>query len=60
MKGTWGTIISFLLLVAILVGSAVITNAFARAMYNRCEKCGSLNAKRRKHCRVCNNPIEVK
>jgi uncharacterized OB-fold protein len=41
----------------ILILSAVITNLFARKMYNRCVKCGTLNAKRRANCRACN--IEI-
>ena len=41
----------------ILVVSALITNWFARNMYNRCGQCGTLNAKRRTHCRACNTEI---
>jgi uncharacterized OB-fold protein len=47
------TLLSILVLVAILVASAFITNWFARTMYNRCPSCGTLNAKRRSHCRSC-------
>jgi hypothetical protein len=47
------TLLSLLLLAGILVVSALITNWFARTMYNRCTSCGTLNAKRRTHCRSC-------
>lgn len=47
------TLLSIFVLVAILVVSALITNWFARTMYNRCVACGTLNAKRRTHCRSC-------
>ena len=47
------TLLSLLLLAGILVVSALITNWFARTMYNRCTACGTLNAKRRTHCRSC-------
>jgi uncharacterized OB-fold protein len=47
------TLLSILVLGGILVVSAVITNLFARKMYNRCVDCGTLNAKRRTHCRAC-------
>jgi hypothetical protein len=47
------TLISILVLVGILAVSAIITNWFARTMYNRCAACGTLNAKRRTHCRSC-------
>ncbi|PYS98528.1 MAG: hypothetical protein DMF65_10285 [Acidobacteria bacterium] len=47
------TLLSILVLVSILVASALITNLFARAMYRRCTACGTLNAKRRAHCRSC-------
>jgi len=42
----------------ILVVSAFITNWFARTMYIRCPECGTLNAKRRTHCRACNTEIQ--
>ncbi len=48
------TLLSLLVFVAILVGSALVTNWFARAMYKNCAACGTLNAKRRTHCRSCN------
>ncbi len=50
-------VVSGLVVIAILLGSAVITQGFARWMYNRCRKCGSLNARRRRQCRVCNHPL---
>ena len=51
------TLLSILVLMVILAASAVITNWFARTMYNRCAECGTLNAKRRTHCRACNVEI---
>ena len=47
------TLLSILVLVGILALSAVLTQWFARKMYNRCASCGTLNAKRRTHCRSC-------
>ena len=47
------TLLSVFVLFAILLVSALITNWFARTMYNRCAACGTLNAKRRGHCRSC-------
>jgi len=41
------------LLLGILILSALITNWFARTMYNRCAACGTLNARRRDNCRAC-------
>ena len=52
------TLLSILVLVGILVVSAVITHWFARTMYNRCAACGTLNAKRRTHCRSCGKEIK--
>ncbi|HEV2708398.1 MAG TPA: hypothetical protein VGV59_20960 [Pyrinomonadaceae bacterium] len=52
------TLSSILLVVAILVVSALITNWFARTMYNRCASCGTLNARRRTHCRACQTPLK--
>ena len=46
-------LITIVVLGGILVLSAIVTNAFARAMYYRCAGCGALNAKRRAHCRMC-------
>ena len=55
---TWGeTLLSIAVLVGILGLSAVVTNWFARKMYVRCGPCGALNARRRTHCRVCENPF---
>jgi hypothetical protein len=51
------TLLSILILVAILGVSALITNWFARTMYRRCASCGTLNAKRRTHCRNCQSAI---
>jgi len=52
------TLLSLILLGAILAASAVITHWFAHAMYNRCGACGTLNARRRAQCRVCGQPLE--
>jgi hypothetical protein len=46
-------------LVVILLASALITNWFARTMYNRCAACGTLNAKRRTHCRGCQKELGI-
>ena len=51
------TLLSILVLVVILGGSAVVTNWFARTMYRRCASCGTLNARRRTHCRNCGAEI---
>jgi len=48
------TLLSLAVLFGILISSALITNWFARTMYNRCPQCGTLNARRRQHCRGCN------
>lgn len=50
--------LNILLVVLILGGSALITHWFTRFMYVRCRECGSLNAKRRTHCRVCAHSLE--
>lgn len=50
-----------LLNLAVLVGilglSAIITAWFARTMYLRCLACGTLNARRRTRCRLCENEL---
>lgn len=51
-------LLSVAVLGGILVVSAFITNWFARTMYIRCPECGTLNAKRRTHCRACNKEIQ--
>ena len=51
------TLLSILVLAGILLVSAVITNWFARTMYSRCAACGTLNARRRSHCRSCGKEI---
>ena len=51
------TLLSILVLVGIIAVSAFITSWFARTMYNRCASCGTLNAKRRAHCRSCQAEI---
>jgi uncharacterized OB-fold protein len=52
------TLLSLILLGAILAASAVITHWFTRALYNRCGACGTLNARRRAQCRACGQPLE--
>ena len=52
------TLLSIFVLFGILLVSALITNWFARTMYNRCAACGTLNAKRRAHCRSCGKEIQ--
>ncbi len=51
------TLLSIAVFVGILLASALITNWFARTMYRRCSGCGTLNAKRRTHCRACQNEL---
>ena len=51
------TLLSAVVFVGILGLSAVVTQLFARKMYNRCNQCGNLNAKRRSNCRICGEPI---
>ena len=51
------TLLSIALLAAILLVSALVTNWFARTMYRRCAACGTLNAKRRTHCRACQREL---
>ena len=51
------TLLSIAVLGGILILSAVITNLFARKMYNRCTGCGTLNARRRTHCRSCEREL---
>jgi hypothetical protein len=51
------TLLSVAVLVVILLLSALITNWFARTMYNRCAACGTLNAKRRAQCRACQHDL---
>ncbi len=53
------TVLNIGLLVVILGSSAWATHAYANAMYNRCHACGSLNAKRRSHCRDCGVEINT-
>jgi hypothetical protein len=57
MKKFLEILLTIAVLGGILVISAVITNAYARAMYNRCKECGTLNAKRRAQCRQCSAEI---
>jgi hypothetical protein len=52
------TLLSVAVLAAILIVSALITNWFARTMYNRCPSCSTLNAKRRAACRSCGHALK--
>ncbi len=47
------SIFSVILMAGILIASWFITSQFARWMYRRCQRCGTLNAKRRLECRNC-------
>jgi hypothetical protein len=49
--------LNVLVVVVILGLSAIITNVFARAMYIRCNSCGTLNARRRSECRNCQKTL---
>jgi len=51
------TLEQIVLAAAILGGSALVTQAFARAMYVTCVRCGTLNARRRRECRRCGLPL---
>jgi hypothetical protein len=51
------TLLNVALALAILGASALVTHLFARAMYVTCPQCGTLNARRRSHCRKCNSPL---
>jgi hypothetical protein len=59
MKNLLDTLLTIAVLGGILVVSAVLTNLFTRKMYYKCGGCGSLNAKRRTHCRVCGKELNV-
>ncbi|HLL70828.1 MAG TPA: hypothetical protein VK363_05310 [Pyrinomonadaceae bacterium] len=52
------TLLSVAVFIAILLVSALITNWFARTMYNRCPSCATLNARRRAHCRSCGDALK--
>jgi hypothetical protein len=51
-------LLSLAVLAAILIVSALITNWFARTMYNHCPSCATLNAKRRAECRSCGHALK--
>ena len=51
------TTLNVLLAVLILGGSALLTQWFTHFMYIRCRSCGTLNARRRTHCRGCSTPL---
>ena len=51
-------LLGFALVVGILASSAWITHRFTRAMYRTCAGCGTLNAKRRTHCRSCGESLD--
>jgi len=57
MKKFTDILLTIVVLGGILLLSAIITGGLTRVMYYRCAACGSLNAKRRSLCRVCNEPI---
>ena len=57
MKSFLDTLLTIGVLGGILIVSFFITNAYAKAMYNKCSQCGILNAKRRTHCRQCATEI---
>jgi hypothetical protein len=57
MSGWGETILNGGLIVLILGGSYYLMTLYGRAMYNRCRECGTLNARRRTHCRVCSKEI---
>lgn len=50
-------ILGIVVVVAILGGAFVFTQWFTRRMYNKCPKCGVLNALRRDRCRECGEPV---
>jgi rRNA maturation endonuclease Nob1 len=52
------TLLSLAVLVGILGMSALFTQWFARTMYNRCDACKTLNARRRDACRSCGDPLK--
>lgn len=52
------TALNVLLAVLILGGSAFLTQWFTHSMYIRCRNCGTLNARRRTHCRACSSPLQ--
>jgi hypothetical protein len=52
------TLLSVAVLVLILAASALVTNWFARTMYNHCPACKTMNAKRRDNCRACGEPLK--
>lgn len=57
MKRFTDILLTILVIGGILIVSAIITGAFTRVMYYRCEGCGALNAKRRSHCRICGHEL---
>jgi hypothetical protein len=50
-------LLNLVVLVGILGLSAIITAWFARTMYIRCSACGTLNARRRTLCRICQKEL---
>jgi hypothetical protein len=59
MKSFTDALITVAVLGGILVASALITGLFTRAMYYKCDRCRALNARRRTHCRLCGNPLQI-
>jgi ribosomal protein L40E len=54
------TLLSIVLVLAILGVSALLTHWFARAMYITCPHCRTLNARRRVQCRKCGGELRHK
>ena len=57
MTAVRSTLLNIGLVLAILLGSAILTQLFARAMYLVCPDCRTLNARRRTHCRSCGREL---
>ncbi len=51
-------VVGGILVVLLILGiSAWLTALMAGRMYLKCEKCGTLNAHRRVHCRACGTEL---
>jgi hypothetical protein len=51
------TIVTVLVVGAVLILPFLITNVFVAKMYYKCSECRSLNARRRANCRICGHPL---
>jgi hypothetical protein len=51
------TLLSIVVMAAILGGAAIFTEWFTRRAYYRCRRCAALNAKRRDQCRQCGEAL---